>query len=161
VTLHSIPDAIRPGASGTAKETVSRWPEWTREELDALGLHPSTPLRPSLADFDRQYRRAIRKTPANWEELRRQHMARFDSWHTQRKQQKEYKRQAGLDDINQRRRHLLADKHGIERALLTLMTSPLGPSSTPDGRRAGFRRPTKPALMLLNARRPPYSRIFR
>jgi hypothetical protein len=43
-----------------------------------------------------------------------------------RKQQKECQRQAGLDDLNQPRRHLLADKHGMERALLTLMTSPAG-----------------------------------
>jgi hypothetical protein len=42
------------------------------------------------------------------------------------KQQKECQRQAGLDDLNQPRRHLLADKHGMERALLTPMTSPAG-----------------------------------
>jgi hypothetical protein len=33
---------------------------------------------------------------------------------------------AGFDDINRRHRTLLAEKHGIERSLLALMTSPAG-----------------------------------
>lgn len=46
--LPAIPLRFR---SVTAGKGASRWPEWTRAKLKALGLPPSMPLRPSQTDF--------------------------------------------------------------------------------------------------------------
>src|SRR6187397_3092788 len=46
--LADIPLGFRPVTVGGC---LSRWPAWTREELDSLGLPGSMPLRPSSNDF--------------------------------------------------------------------------------------------------------------
>jgi hypothetical protein len=54
-TLPSIPATVRPGIS--ERNTMCRWPEWTREELRALGLPASMKSRPSQDNFVRFFGR--------------------------------------------------------------------------------------------------------
>jgi hypothetical protein len=121
-TLQRIPAGFRPGFS--TGQALARWPEWTRAELDALGLPPFMTLRPARSDLDRIYRQAVRRFPENREELKRQHKVRLDAWHDRRNIQKEWYSRTGLDAINRQRTRLLADKHRIERELMELMISP-------------------------------------
>jgi hypothetical protein len=64
--LLSIPASFRPGSSDG--RCVSRWPEWTRAELDALGLPPGMPSRPSQDDFVRFFNRTSSPDPEKREE---------------------------------------------------------------------------------------------
>jgi hypothetical protein len=56
--------------------------------------------------------------------LKREHVARIDAWLSRRDHQKDWYRRTGLDVIIQRRHRLLAEKHRIERELMTLMIGP-------------------------------------
>jgi hypothetical protein len=56
--------------------------------------------------------------------LKRQHKTRLNAWHDRRNLQKEWYSRTGLIAINRQRTRLLADKHRIERELMTLMISP-------------------------------------
>ena len=120
--LLSIPACFRPGSSDG--RCVSRWPEWTRAELDALGLPPGMPLRPSPDDFIRLFNRSSSPDPERREEARRLHKVRIDAWNARRAIQKEWFGKAGLDAVGRQRRLLLDDKHAIECELMDMMTGP-------------------------------------
>jgi hypothetical protein len=120
--LLSIPASFRPGSSDG--RCVSRWPEWTRAELDALGLPPGMPSRPSQDDFLRFFHRTSSPDPQKREEARQRHKVRIDAWHARRAVQKEWFGKAGLDVVGRRRSRLLDDKHAIECELMELMTGP-------------------------------------
>jgi hypothetical protein len=121
-TLQHIPATIRPGICES--NTMCRWLEWTKEELRALGLPATMKSRPSQENFVKFFREAVRRDPENREELKREHMVRLDAWLTRRNIQKDWYRRTGLDVIIQQRHHLLAEKHRIERELMTLMIGP-------------------------------------
>ena len=121
-TLLSIPAAFRPGASDG--RCVSRWPEWTRAELDALGLPSSMPSRPSEDDFIRYFHRVSGSGPDRREEARRRHKVRMEAWQARRTVQKEWYARTGLDALGSRRRRLLEGKHSIECELMEMMTRP-------------------------------------
>ena len=114
--------AFRPGSSDG--RCVSRWPEWTRAELDALGLPSSMPSRPSQDDFIRYFNRSSGPDPERREEARRRHKVRIDAWNARRAIQKEWFGRAGLDAVGSRRSRLLEDKHAIECELMEMMTGP-------------------------------------
>jgi hypothetical protein len=120
--LQQIPVDVRPGQCSA--NNMSRWPRWTRAELDAFGVPASFPLRPSQADFDQFYQEAVRLDPENREELRRRHKSRIDAWLVRRNHQKDWYRQTGIDAINRRHSRLVADKHRIERELMDLVIGP-------------------------------------
>ena len=120
--LLSIPACFRPGSSDG--RCVSRWPEWTRAELDALGLPPGMPLRPSPDDFTRHFNRSLSPDPERREEARRLHKVSTDAWNARRAIQKEWFGKAGLDAAGRQRRLLLDDKHAIECELMDMMTGP-------------------------------------
>jgi hypothetical protein len=120
--LLSIPASFRPGSSDG--RCVSRWPEWTRAELDALGLPPGMPSRPSQDDFLRFFNRTSSPDPQKREEARQRHKVRIDAWHARRAVQKEWFAKAGLDVVGRQRSRLLDDKHSIECELMNLMTGP-------------------------------------
>jgi len=112
----------RPGSSDG--RCVSRWPEWTRAELDALGLPPGMPSRPSQDDFVRFFHRTSSPDLQKREEARQRHKVRMDAWNARRAVQKEWFGKAGLDVAGRQRSHLLDDKHSIECELMNLMTGP-------------------------------------
>jgi hypothetical protein len=120
--LLSVPAEHRPGSSDG--RCVSRWPEWTRAELDALGLPPGMPSRPSQDDFLRFFNRTSSPDPQKREEARQRHKVRIDAWHARRAVQKEWFAKAGLDVVGRQRSRLLDDKHSIECELMNLMTGP-------------------------------------
>ena len=120
--LLSIPACFRPGSSDG--RCVSRWPEWTRAELDALGLPPGMPLRPSPDDFTRHFNRSLSPDLERREEARRLHKVSTDAWNARRAIQKEWFAKAGLDAAGRHRRLLLNDKHAIECELMDMMTDP-------------------------------------
>jgi hypothetical protein len=120
--LLSIPASFRPGSSDG--RCVSRWPEWTRAELNALGLPPGMPLRPSQDDFVRFFNRTSSPDPEKREEARQRHKVRVDAWNARRAIQKEWFGKAGLDVVGRQRSRLLDDKHAIECELMELMTGP-------------------------------------
>jgi hypothetical protein len=120
--LLSVPAEHRPGSSDG--RCVSRWPEWTRAELDALGLPPGMPSRPSQDDFVRFFNRTSSPDPEKREEARQRHKVRVDAWNARRAIQKEWFGKAGLDVAGRRRSRLLDDKHAIECELMELMTGP-------------------------------------
>jgi hypothetical protein len=120
--LLSIPASFRPGSSDG--RCVSRWPEWTRAELDALGLPPGMPSRPSQDDFLRFFNRTMSPDPQKREEARQRHKVRMDAWNARRAAQKEWFGRAGLDVVGRQRSRLLDDKHSIECELMNLMTGP-------------------------------------
>jgi hypothetical protein len=120
--LLSIPACFRPGSSDG--RCVSRWPEWTRAELDAFGLPPGMPLRPSQDDFIRFFCRISRPDPEARAEARRLHRVRIDAWSTRRNIQKEWFAKEGLDAAGRQRRLLLNDRHAIECELMDMMTGP-------------------------------------
>jgi hypothetical protein len=120
--LQLIPTGLRPGQCST--NSVSRWPQWSRSELDALGVPASFPLRPSQADFDQFYQEAVRLDPENRETLKRLHKSRIGAWLVRRNHQKDWYRQTGIDAINRQHSRLVADKHRIERELMDLMIGP-------------------------------------
>jgi hypothetical protein len=120
--LLSIPACFRPGSSDS--RCVSRWPEWTRAELDALGLSPGMPLRPSPDDFTRHFNRSLSPDPERREEARRLHKVSTDAWNARRAIQKEWFGKAGLDAVGRQRRLLLDDKHAIGCELMDMMTGP-------------------------------------
>ena len=120
--LLSIPACFRPGSSDG--RCVSRWPEWTRAELDALGLPPGMPSRPSQDDFLRFFHRTSSPDPQKREEARQRHKVRVDAWNARRAIQKEWFGKAGLDAAGRQRRLLLNDKHAIECELMDMMTGP-------------------------------------
>ena len=120
--LLSVPAEHRPGSSDG--RCVSRWPEWTRAELDALGLPPGMPSRPSQDDFVRFFHRTSSPEPQKREEARQRHKVRIDAWHARRAVQKEWFAKAGLDVVGRQRSRLLDDKHSIECELMNLMTGP-------------------------------------
>jgi hypothetical protein len=120
--LLSVPAEHRPGSSDG--RCVSRWPEWTRAELDALGLPPGMPSRPSQDDFVRFFNRTSSPDPEKREEARQRHKVRMETWHARRAVQKEWFGKAGLDVVGRQRSRLLDDKHSIECELMNLMTGP-------------------------------------
>jgi len=120
--LLSIPASFRPGSSDG--RCVSRWPEWTRAELDALGLPPGMPSRPSQDDFLRFFHRTSSPDPQKREEARQRHKVRMDAWNARRAIQKEWFGKAGLDVVGRQRSRPLDDKHAIECELMELMTGP-------------------------------------
>jgi hypothetical protein len=120
--LLSVPAEHRPGSSDG--RCVSRWPEWTRAELDALGLPPGMPSRPSQDDFVRFFNRTSSPDPEKREEARQRHKVRIDAWNARRAIQKEWFGKAGLDVVGRQRSRLLDDKHSIECELMNLMTGP-------------------------------------
>jgi hypothetical protein len=120
--LLSIPASFRPGSSDG--RCVSRWPEWTRAELDALGLPPGMPSRPSQDDFIRFFHRTSSPDPEKREEARQRHKVRIDAWNARRAIQKEWFGKAGLDVAGRQRSRLANDKHAIECELMELMTGP-------------------------------------
>jgi hypothetical protein len=120
--LLSVPAEHRPGSSDG--RCVSRWPEWTRAELDALGLPPGMPSRPSQDDFLRFFNRTMSPDPQKREEARQRHKVRMDAWNARRAAQKEWFGRAGLDVVGRQRSRLLDDKHSIECELMNLMTGP-------------------------------------
>ena len=120
--LLSIPASFRPGSSDG--RCVSRWPEWTRAELDALGLPPGMPSRPSQDDFLRFFNRTMSPDPQKREEARQRHKVRMDAWNARRAAQKEWFGRAGLDVVGRQRSRLLDDKHSIECELMEMMTRP-------------------------------------
>ena len=117
-----IPASFRPGSSDG--RCVSRWPEWTRAELDALGLPPGMPSRPFQDDFVRFFNRTSSPDPDKREEARQRHKVRMDAWNARRAIQKEWFGKAGLDAAGRQRRLLLDDKHAIECELMDMMTGP-------------------------------------
>jgi hypothetical protein len=120
--LLSVPAEHRPGSSDG--RCVSRWPEWTRAELDALGLPPGMPSRPSQDDFLRFFHRTSSPDPQKCREARQRHKVRMDAWNARRAAQKEWFGRAGLDVVGRQRSRLLDDKHSIECELMNLMTGP-------------------------------------
>jgi hypothetical protein len=120
--LLSVPAEHRPGSSDG--RCVSRWPEWTRAELDALGLPPGMPSRPSQDDFVRFFNRTSSPDPEKREEARQRHKVRVDAWNARRAIQKEWFGKAGLDVAGRQRSRLANDKHAIECELMELMTGP-------------------------------------
>jgi len=120
-TLPSIPVRFRPVMKGRC---VSRWPEWTRAELNGLGLPASIPLRPSPTDFVLFFQHTLGSKAEEREEAQRQHRVRIGAWHDRRNIQKEWFSRTGLDVINRQRTSLMADKHQIERELMELMIGP-------------------------------------
>jgi hypothetical protein len=119
--LPAIPLRFRPVTAGKG---ASRWPEWTRAELKALGLPPSMPLRPSQTDFVLFSKYGAKPGSASQVEADRRHRVLLDAWHDRRNLQKEWFSRTGLDVIDRRRSGLLADKHRIERELMALMIGP-------------------------------------
>ena len=98
--------------------------EWTRAELDALGLPSSMPCRPSEDDFIRYFHRVSGSDPDRREEARRRHKVRMEAWQARRTVQKEWYARTGLDALGSRRRRLLEGKHSIECELMEMMTRP-------------------------------------
>jgi hypothetical protein len=119
--LAAIPLGFRPVTVGGC---VSRWPEWTRGELEALGLPASMPLRPSANDFILYSKYSVSSGLDDREDAKRRHRVRLDAWHGRRSVQKEWFSRTGLDVINRRRGNLMVDKHRIERELMELMIGP-------------------------------------
>jgi hypothetical protein len=117
--LQAVPECLRPG-TGTGPE-AARWAKWTRGELDALGFPATMTLRPSLADvhlFNRENRPVEPKHRAEHETRCR---ARVDAWVAKRREQKTWVRSTGLDIIRRRQTALLAERHAIERELMSLL----------------------------------------
>ena len=119
--LADIPLGFRPVTVGGC---LSRWPAWTQEELDSLGLPASMPLRPSSNDFILFSKYGVRPELDDPEGVLRRHKVRLDAWHGRRDVQKEWFRRTGLDVINRRKGDLMAGKRRIERELMALMIGP-------------------------------------
>jgi hypothetical protein len=122
-TLQLIPATFRPGFP-PGHNIVSRWAEWTRTELDALGLPPSMTLRPSETDFIRYFQQSVSPNPEKREEAKRRHRIRVTAWHDRRNLQKEWFSRTGLDLMSRERTRLLADRNRTERELMALMIGP-------------------------------------
>jgi hypothetical protein len=120
--LAKMPAWARPGfAPGQPR---CRWPEWSRDELDAFGLPSAMPRRPSLADLQRFNFERVMASPADEEALTLEHRARIDAWAAKRLRQNAWFRRTGADALRRRRQELLNRRHGIEGELMDLLTTP-------------------------------------
>jgi hypothetical protein len=120
--LAKMPAWARPGVA--PGQPRCRWPEWSRDELDAFGLPSTMPQRPSLADLQRFNFERFMASPADEEVLNLEHRARIDAWAAKRLRQNPWFRRTGADALRRRRQELLNPRHGIEGELMDLLTTP-------------------------------------
>jgi hypothetical protein len=121
--MDAIPEWARPGIGVTG--ALCRWAEWTRGELDALGLPSNMNSRPSLADFQEFNRKRRLAAPHDEAGMRERHSARVAAWMTKRREQAAWFRRAGVTALQHQRQDAFARKDAIERELLALVTAPV------------------------------------
>jgi len=131
--LRKMPEWARPAHEAGGR--TCRWPEWSRSELDALGLPATMTLRPSLADLQEFHRLCMLAAPKDEAVLRVQHAARVDAWTAKRLRQRSWCRRTGVDDLRRQRQSAWNAKQEIVRELLAVMT---GPDAASAFRQGGF-----------------------
>ncbi|UEM19281.1 hypothetical protein JL100_019570 [Skermanella mucosa] len=119
--LARMPAWARPGVRPSGEPC--RWPEWRRSELAAHGLPGTMPPRMSLGDLEELHRQSLREAPADFAALEERHRARVNAWIAKRHRQRTWGRRLGIDRLRRQVNEIAFLKHGIERAILDLLTA--------------------------------------